>query len=158
MRRIAVLAIVAAVAATTANSASPQQQSTAKPYVPSLADMMLLVQMRHAKLWLAGNAANWELASFAIHEIEEGLEDMAKLHPTYKESPIGPMIESTVKGPIEDIEKTIKARDRAAFAAAFDKLTSACNACHQASNHAFIVIQRPAGSPFPNQSFAPVRR
>jgi hypothetical protein len=82
---------------------------------------------------------------------------MARLHPVYKDIPIGPMIENTIKTPIEAVETAIKARDRAAFAGAFDRLTAACNACHQASNHAFIVIQRPAASPFPNQTFAPVR-
>jgi hypothetical protein len=116
----------------------------AKPYVPSLADLMLVVQLRHAKLWLAGDASNWELANFAIHEMEEGLEDMARLHPAYKDVPVGKM--------------AVKARNRAAFTKAFDQLTDACNACHQASNHAFIVIRRPAGFPFPNQSFAPARR
>ena len=130
----------------------------AKPYVPSLADLMLVVQLRHAKLWLAGDASNWELANFAIHEMEEGLEDMARLHPAYKDVPVGKMMEDTVRAPIEEVEKAIKARNRAAFTKAFDQLTDACNACHQASNHAFIVIRRPAGSPFPNQSFAPARR
>lgn len=161
--RLVVLATALTVAAASFGSILPalaQQPPAAgaKPYLPSLADLMLLVQFRHAKLWLAGQAANWELANFAIHEMEEGFEDMAKLHPTYKDAPIAPMIESTVKTPIEDIEKAIKARDRTAFTGAFEKLTAACNACHQASNHAFIVIQRPAGSPFPNQSFTPARR
>ncbi len=161
MRRIVVLAIAAVAIVFPASLAPAQQQPaaiTAKPYAPSLADMMLLVQVRHAKLWLAGRAANWELANFAVHEIEEGLEDMAKLHPNYKDSPIGPMIESSVKAPIEQIEKAIKARNRAAFTGAYDRLTAACNTCHQSTNHGFIVIQRPAGSAFPNQSFAPARR
>jgi hypothetical protein len=59
--------------------------------------------------------------------------------------------------PIAEVEKAVKARDRVAFVAAFDKLTAACNACHQAANRAFIVIQRPVGATFPNQPFAPKR-
>jgi hypothetical protein len=129
-----------------------------KAYIPTLADLMLLVQFRHAKLWLAGQASNWELANFAIHEIEEGLEEAGRLHPTYKDAPIGKMIEDTIKAPIEELENAVKARNRTTFDKAYDRLTDACNACHQASNHAFIVIRRPAGSPFPNQSFAPNRR
>ncbi len=159
MRRIAVLSIAVGAAVFSATITPAQQQPAAvKAHVPSLADMMLLVRLRHAKLWLAGRAANWELANFAVHEMEEGLEDMAKLHPAYKDSPIGPMIESSVKAPIEDVEKAIKARNRAAFILAYDKLTAACNTCHQSTNHGFIVIQRPVASPFPNQSFAPARR
>jgi hypothetical protein len=90
--------------------------------------------------------------------MEEGLETMAKLHPTYKDIPTGKMIDDTVKAPIEDIEKAIKGRDRGAFTRAYDKLTTACNVCHQSANHAFIVIQRPATSSFPNQSFTPARQ
>jgi hypothetical protein len=59
--------------------------------------------------------------------------------------------------PIGDIESAIKARDLAKFTAAFDELTAACNACHEAANRGFIVIRRPATSPFPNQLFAPRR-
>jgi len=90
--------------------------------------------------------------------MEEGFEDMGKLHPTYKDSPIGPMIAGSVKPAIEDVEKAIKANSRRAFTVAYDKLTAACNTCHQSTNLAFIVIQRPAGSPFPNQSFGPARK
>ena len=32
-----------------------------------------------------------------------------------------------------------------------------CTTCHQSANRPFIVIQRPANSTFPNQSFAPKR-
>jgi hypothetical protein len=53
------------------------------------------------------------------------------------------------------VEKAIKSRDRAKFVSAFDKLTKACNSCHQAANRAFIVIQRPSAATFPNQSFTP---
>jgi hypothetical protein len=42
-------------------------------------------------------------------------------------------------------------------AVAYNNLTAACNTCHQSANRPFIVIQRPTGSAFPNQSFAPKR-
>ena len=158
-RHLAIAAVAAALTLPVAFAQGQQPSAaTAKPYAPSLADMMLQVQIRHAKLWLAGSAANWELANFVVHEMEEGLEDMAKLHPNYKGSPIGPMIESSVKAPIEAIEKAIESRNRTAFTGAYDRLTAACNTCHRSTNHGFIVIQRPAGSAFPNQSFTPARK
>jgi hypothetical protein len=159
MKRIVLLGLAAAAGAFVGTVALAQHQhepaATTQAYVPPLADLMLLVQSRHAKLWLAGRAANWELANFAIHEIEDNLANVAKLYPTLKDIPIGPMIESSVKEPIAEIEKAIKARSRTAFTRAYDKLTVACNTCHRSTNHGFIVIQRPAGSPFPNQSFLP---
>jgi hypothetical protein len=151
-------AIIVLAAALGASATQAQEApSVARTYVPSLANLMLLVQMRHAKLWFAGYAANWELADFTIHELEEGLEDIAKLYPATKDGPIGDMIEQIAKEPISAVEKAVKARDRNSFVRAYERLTAACNSCHQAANHAFIAIRRPAASPFPNQSFAPAR-
>jgi hypothetical protein len=101
---------------------------------------------------------NWDLADYEIDELKEGLEDVVKFIPVFREISIGKIIEATMDGPIGDVEKAIKARDRTQFVAAFDKLTEACNSCHQAASRPFIAIQRPVSSPYPNQSFAPVRR
>jgi hypothetical protein len=123
-----------------------------------LVEIMMATQSHHTKLWLAGNARNWDLADYQIDELKEGLEDAAKHIPDYKGVPVGRMIENLMMPPIGEIESAIKARDGAKFAAAFEKLTAACNACHEGSNRGFIVIQRPAASSFPNQSFAPKRK
>jgi hypothetical protein len=133
------------------------QQPAASLYKPGLIEFMTFTQIRHAKLWLAGNAGNWELADYEIDELKEVLENAAKYVPDYKGTPVGKMIEAVAMPPIEEIEKAIKAKDRARFTAAYDKLTAACNTCHQSANRAFIVIQRPAASAFPNQVFAPRR-
>ncbi len=130
----------------------------AESYTPGLVEFMMTVQNHHAKLWLAGNARNWDLADYQADELKELLEEIAKRVPEYKGVPVGKMIEAATMPPLGDIESAIKGRDSGKFAAAFDKLTAACNACHQAANRAFIVIQRPASSPFPNQLFAPRRK
>ena len=92
---------------------------------------MIFTQIRHAKLWLAGNAGNWELADYEIDELKEVLENAAKHVPDYKGIPVGKMIESVALAPIEDVEKAIKAKDRARFTTAYDQLTAACNTCHK---------------------------
>ena len=143
-----------AIMAATDNASS----EPAQPYTPGLVEFMMHVQSHHAKLWLAGNARNWELADYQADELKELLEDIAKQVPDYKGTPVGQMIEAATMPPISDIEGAIKARDGAKFAAAFDKLTAACNACHEVAKRGFIVIQRPATSPFPNQSFAPRKK
>jgi hypothetical protein len=154
MRQTA-LTFVTALTLITATSATGEP---AKPYEPGLVEFMMTVQSHHAKLWLAGNARNWDLADYQADELKELLEDIAKRIPVYKEVPVGKMIESATMAPIGEIEAAIKARDGKAFATAFDKLTTACNACHEAANRGFIVVQRPAASAFPNQSFAPKRK
>jgi hypothetical protein len=68
------------------------------------------------------------------------------------------MIGSTMDGPVGEMEQAIKAKDRTRFVTAYDKLTEACNACHQAASRPFIVVQRPLTSPYPNQSFAPPKK
>ena len=126
---------------------------------PGLVETMMATQNHHAKLWLAGNARNWECAEYQVDELKEGLqEDAAKHIPDYKGVPVGSMIEFFMLPPIVEVESAIKARDREKFAVAFDKATAACNSCHVGANRGFIVIQRPATSAFPNQSFAPKRK
>ena len=150
-------AAVAAVVMLAAFEAGGEPATPSGPYSPGIAEIMIMTQIRHAKLWLAGEERNWALADYEIDEMKEGLEDVVQYFPVYKDMPVGKMIEATIMSPIEEVEKAIKARDHAKFVTTFDKLTQACNSCHQAANRAFIVIQRPAASTFPNQSFAPKR-
>jgi hypothetical protein len=156
------LLIVAAVALLNPNfDASAQEAAGAKPsqaYTPGLGEFMLATQTRHAKLWWAGRARNWDLADYEIDELKEGLEDVVKYIPTFKDIPVGKMIESIMDAPIENVEKAIKAKDRARFVVAFDKLTEACNTCHHSANRGFIAIRRPTTSAFSNQSFSPARK
>ena len=158
-------AVVAAIAAACLLSSSglavsqqPAAPTDATRYVPGLGEFMLSAQARHAKLWFAGNAQNWDLADYLIDELKEGLDDAAKFVPTLKGLPIGTMVGSIMDTPVEEVEKAVKAKDRNRFVASFDKLTEACNACHQAANRPFIVIQRPASLTYPNQSFAPPKK
>jgi hypothetical protein len=150
---IALITGLAIVSATTVATSEPAQ-----PYTPGLVEFMAHVQSHHVKLWLAGNARNWDLADYQADELKELFEDIAKRVPKYRDVPIGQMIESTTMAPISEIEGAIKSRDSGKFIAAFDRLTAACNSCHEAANRGFIVIQRPATSPFPNQQFAPRRK
>jgi hypothetical protein len=136
----------------------PPAEAGKETYASGLGEIMSLQQMRHLKLWFAGAAKNWPLADYELDELKEGFDDLIKFFPMKDDIPIGQMAGSTVLPTLPDLKSAIDARDGAKFAAAFDKLTAACNACHQASNHGFIVIQRPAASPYANQSFAPQKQ
>jgi hypothetical protein len=130
-------------------------QAAKEPYVPGLVEFMLTTQVHHSKLWLAGNARNWELADYQLDELKEGLEDVVKRVPDYKGVPVGAMVENLVMPPLAEVESAVKAKDHKKFVAAYDKVTAACNACHVGANRPFIVIVRPSAASFPNQSFAP---
>jgi len=104
--------------------------------------------MRHIKLWFAGSTANWPLADYEIGELKEGFDDATQLLG-------GDVVRQHVGEPMTALEKSIDSKDGVAFAAAFDELSSGCNACHRTLDHGFIVIQRPQLLPYSNQNFTP---
>jgi hypothetical protein len=109
------------------------------------------------KLWFAGEAGNWKRADYELDELKEGFQDIVRLHPTHKDSPV-PIPEAVSKimnEPLAEVGKAVEAKDRARFAMAFDAVTEGCNSCHRATNFSFNVVRRPASNPYANQSFAP---
>jgi hypothetical protein len=162
--RVLVPAIVGllAVSACRQQPAAPPEtpSSAAEAYAPGLGEIMTLQQMRHTKLWFAGEAKNWDLAAYELEELGEGFDDVIKFHPTHKDSPVAPKdaIPRMVTEPLMELQATIEKKDAAAFAPAYDKFTAACNSCHEAMNFGFNVVQRPSGNPYPNQIFTPVHK
>lgn len=152
MTRILAVAALAAAIPLLAHAESKE------PYTPGLGEIMSLQQMRHIKLWLAGQAGNWGLADYELDELKEGYEDITKYFPTKDDVPTGTMAAAILEKEVAELNKAIEAKDKKKFAAAFDKLTASCNACHQSAKKAFIVVQRPTGNPYTNQSFAPPRK
>jgi len=108
-------------------------------YQPGLGELMSLTQMRHAKLWFAGQEQNWPLAEYEVDELQEGFDLVPKI----------------MGQPLAGVRAAVKARDPRTFAAAYDALTAGCNSCHQATNFGFNVVKRPSSpSWFGNQTFA----
>jgi hypothetical protein len=136
----------------------PASAQPKEPYTPGLGEIMTLQQMRHLKLYLAGKAGNWALADYELDELKEGYEDIGKYFPTKDDVPTGQMAAAIVEKEVADLNKAIGAKSAKDFAAAYDRLTASCNACHQASKKPFIVVQRPTTNPYANQSFAPPRK
>ncbi len=58
---------------------------------------------------------------------------------------------------MEAVSQAIKSADAAKFAEAYGRLAATCNACHQTTERAFVVIQAPQASPFPDQDFRPTK-
>jgi hypothetical protein len=158
-----VLAVLVVAAVVSVLPARAQDTSTPLPYakstpgqatnaadIPGLGEVMTLQQLRHIKLWFAGEAGNWPLANYEIGELQEGFDDINKLVG-------GGTVDKEVGAPIKALQKVIDRKDHEAFPAAFDKLSAGCNSCHHLLDHAFISIQRPASLPYSDQSFAPQR-
>ena len=157
-RARAVAALVGLVALTACrSSAAPANTPGGASYVPGLGEIMSLQQMRHTKLWFAGQAGNWLLADYEIKELKEGFDDAVTMHPTLEDAPlpIKDIVPKKVTVPLQDLAAAGRAQNRAMFDVAFDELTTACNECHQAENFGFNVIQRPSSNPYANQTFTP---
>lgn len=127
------------------------------PGASRLGNIMAMVQLRHGKLWFAGEQSNWPLAAYELHELEEDFEDVEKFHPTHgaAQLPLGPLVAQFVKPAATTVKQAIDVGDRAKFTAGFDALSASCNTCHAATGVPFNVIQRPASSLLSNQDFTP---
>lgn len=121
-------------------------------YSPGLGEFMSGIQTHHAKLWFAGSSANWELADFEMHEIDEALEDIEKFNSHRPEVKAIGMIEPA----IDSVTYAIKQRDLAEFKNSYTILTNSCNNCHRATGHGYNVIITPSISPTSNQNFKPL--
>lgn len=143
------------VAAPAQSQPAADAKADAKAYAPDLGDFMGATQLRHFKLWFAGRSQNWDLARYEIEQIRKSFEAAGTLNPTVGDADIAGLIKSNGYGPLDAVKSAVDARSNVKFAAEFDKLTQACNACHRATHVGFIQVQVPTASPFSNQNFAP---
>lgn len=151
MRRIAALILTCAVF----NGAAVAQ--TAETARPDLADIMAGAQLRHFKLSYAGTLKNWPLAQYEVGQMRKNFASAAKFYPEYDKVPVEKLLTQYSAPALDRVEAAIKAKDQAAFHAAFVDLTQACNSCHQAAGLSFVKIRVPVASPFSNQLFEPER-
>src|SRR5947199_9939413 len=118
MKRLGVALIVGLLAASPLpvggrpNSAAPDQTPKAsasnedKPstYLPGLGEFMGRIQVDHAKLWLAGQARNWELADYELTELKEVFSDVQDFVPRYQNVPVGDIIGATITRTMTDLD------------------------------------------------------
>jgi len=159
---VAAAVLVAAICVARAQPAPPAPQApapagpAATPYAMTMGDLMnTLVQPRHAKLGLAGQAGNWPLAGYALVEIRQAFAGIAKTIPKFRGYPVAEMADAALSQPLNALQDAIKLQDPQKFAAAYGQLTQGCNACHATLFHSFVVITVPDASAFPNQKFSP---
>lgn len=174
MNRMLVVLIVAAAAsagawAATANGGSDDHAEIAalkqrvaalerSTYHPELGEQMLGLQIRHARLWYAGQARNWILAAFEVQEIKEALDAVVEQNPDA--APLQPqrladVLPAMTRGPIRALRDAADHRNKAEFERAFDALSAACTGCHRVAGNTFLVIQRPRTPLLDNLRAAP---
>jgi hypothetical protein len=147
---VAALTMMAVIVQSPAQAQGP----AAQPFNTGLGDLMnTFIQPRHAKLGLAAQNENWELADYVLHELKQSLAKVGQSRPKFRNLSVPEMIEGSTGDSIRGLEQAIKAHNMRQFSDAYDKLTQGCNGCHAATNHAFVVIKAPDQSSFLNQDF-----
>ena len=106
------------------------------------------------KTGLAIDAGNARLAGFYAHEMEEMIERVEAVEE-YDGHPVGDLTRSILVPAFEDLEEAVDSGDPGRMSAGFDGLVKQCNACHEATDHAYIRIRKTAGNPY-LQSFDPL--
>ena len=128
-------------------------------FKPAFDDLMtMLVQPRHTKLWLAGQQKNWQLAGFQLNEMGSALRRVGQTIPKYRNISVDATVSSIFQPKIQAVAGAIAAQNPAQFNTAYAELTNACNLCHEALEHPFLVIKVPdasAAAAFPDQDFRP---
>lgn len=126
--------------------------------VPELGQQMLELQIRHDRLWWAGDAGNWNLAYYMVSELGEtlrGIEqtngDAIELQP----QKLADLMPAIMDPAIRAVQEALAKKDKAAFASAFDRLSASCNACHATAGVEFLHIQRPKTPLLDNLRYEP---
>lgn len=149
--------LLAANAAAAAPTASTEQAEIAalkkqiaelkkSAYHPELGQQMLELQIRHARLWFAGEAGNWLLAAFELQELKEAFDAVVEQNPehaTLQPQRLADVLPAMTRQPVIDLRDAIDHASKAEFEKSFDGLSAACTACHRSAGNDFLVIERP---------------
>jgi hypothetical protein len=135
---------------------APAPPPSAVPVVMTMGDLMnTLVQPRHLKLGVAGQAQNWPLAKYALDQLRAAFANIVSVKPKFAGMPVGDLVDVALTPPLNAVETAIKQQDPQKFAAAYDQLSQGCNACHMELDHPYVVIKPADASAFPDQEFKP---
>lgn len=119
-----------------------------------LAETMGHLQYFAHKAALAIDNKNQDLAGFYAHELEEYIEDAAKIE-SYDGYPVGKLIKTMLMPTFEDFEAALKSGNWKKTSTQFDAVLNSCNACHNATEHGFIEIERRSDNPYMQSFKAP---
>lgn len=127
-------------------------------HAPELGQQMLELQIRHDRLWWAGEAGNWNLAYFMVGELGEslrGIEETNGEAPELQPEKLADIMPAMMNPAIRTVQKALEHKDKAEFAKAYDQLSASCTACHQVAGIEFLHIQRPKTKLLDNLRYAP---
>lgn len=143
---------------TTASAGPTKAAPTATGAPKRYGDIMAEVGRRFERAGHAVVAARWEFAGYDLGEIEELFEDdlPGALMPEDVKVDLRSIAQAFANTHPGELKHAIRARDRAAFEAAFARTAATCNACHRAAGKAFIEVPSVVGRAVPQLTDAAV--
>ena len=120
---------------------------------PDLGVVMVDVGRRFETMGRAFTANRFELATFEASELAEVFTDDVPRAAPPKEGPtaqIPAMAKAFLDTVPPDLERAIASKDKATFAAAFERAAALCNACHTSAQKAFIQVPTVPGQSVPS--------
>jgi len=113
-----------------------------KGMVPDQSHVMKDVAYHFSNLWFAGRARNWPLAVFYLNETRAHLRWAVRIRPVRQTAAgdvdLRSILDGVDRSLLTSMQKTIEARDLAAFSKAYRDTLSGCYACHQASEKPYL--------------------
>lgn len=121
-----------------------------------LAVVMGRIQRFHQKFWLSVRAGNTELTRFYLHELEEGMEEIAEAGVMEDGIDVSANMRTYGLKVIEQLEDVLEKEGVRALEQQADLLVNSCNSCHKVSGYGMVMIQVPEDVRFPDQVFDPI--
>jgi cytochrome c553 len=144
--------LIASCSKTDASPPSGEKESRPAEQAPSLGEVMVQVARRFEVAGRAASANRFELAAFEAGELGELFENEVPRASLPKEGPTA-QIHALAKAFREvippELTKAAAAKDRAAFALAFQHAAGMCNACHESAAKGFIQVPSVPGQSVP---------
>lgn len=125
---------------------------------PELGTQMLLLELRHDRLWWAGDAGNWNLAYYMAGEMGEAVQDIVETNGDAAElqpQKLSEVMPAMLNAPLKNLMDAIGSHDKTKFARAYDALSAACTGCHRVAGNPMLVIQRPKTPLLDDLHYAP---
>jgi hypothetical protein len=106
------------------------------------------------KIHLSLEAGNKQLAGFYGHEMEEIVETLMEIDE-YDGYPVGQLTRDRLAPAFAAFRNSLRGTQASTPSVALDQMLDACNDCHEAAGHGFIMIRKNPQNPY-MQSFQPV--
>lgn len=117
-----------------------------KQLQPDITQAMLDLQIRHARLWFAGESGDWVLAAFQVHGLQDGLDNIVETYPEHaalQPGQLASILPAMMGSTMKNLRTAVDQKNKIEFERAYDSVSTACSGCHMAAGFTFLQVHRP---------------